>query len=706
MPRPLRDVATTPAPRLSVGISEVDRVLGGGLVPGALVLLGGEPGIGKSTLVLEIAAGVAGAPRPGRGARDGGTDVLYASGEESADQLHLRADRLGLTAGLAGARIQVLAETDLDADPGRSRERIGPALLVVDSVQTLTADGLEGPAGSVGQVRESAARLAAWSHEHGTPVILVGHVTKDGSLAGPRTLEHLVDVVLVLEGDRYGALRLLRGAKNRFGSTEETGRPGDDRRGASGRGGPGARIPRRGRPRRRPGVAVAAILEGTRPILVEVQALVASAGIGMPRRALVGVPADRLALLVAVLGRRCGLDLAQQGPLREPRRGCHRRGAGARPAGRARPRLHGAGRAAARRAPSPAARCRCWATLRPVQGLERRLREAARLGFRQAIVPAGMTASGSGPSHRGPGAYAAPDHRGGDAAGRAGAIDRGRFRYLRGRALTGVASGSLGPMHRFVRLLGGSLGLILAIALTASSAAGSAFDRSVAGYVLLLAWLVAWFVVGYSVLPHITVRARPPHHRERLGPVRGRVRGRRHRADRRARAGPAAGPAAGQLPRSVRLPAAARRLDRAGSRHDGPDRRQARGPPGCGPRRGLLRTPEATRRPGRRRPSWPGRRPTSTPAPSSTAASSTWSRPGFLSGTLVVPRFVLGELQHIADDSDPARRSRGRRGLDVLSVLQKDHRIDLELSDEDVPEVKAVDAKLVALALAHGGRAC
>ncbi len=182
---------------------------------------------------------------------------------------------------------------------------------MVDSVQTLTAEGLEGPAGSVGQVRESAARLAAWSHEHGTPVILVGHVTKDGSLAGPRTLEHLVDVVLVLEGDRYGALRLLRGAKNRFGSTEETGvlemtgeglrDVPDPARAFLGEGGAES-----------PGVAVAAILEGTRPILVEVQALVASAGIGVPRRALVGVPSDRLALLVAVLARRCGLDISSQ----------------------------------------------------------------------------------------------------------------------------------------------------------------------------------------------------------------------------------------------------------------------------------------------------------------------------------------------------------------------------------------------------------
>jgi DNA repair protein RadA/Sms len=401
VPRPLHDVATRPARRLSVGIQEVDRVLGGGLVPGALVLLGGEPGIGKSTLVLEIAAGVARCETPGaEGHPDGGTDVLYASGEESADQLHLRADRLGLTDGVAGSRIQVIAETGLDAILAAA-EAIEPGLLVVDSVQTLTTDGLEGPAGSVGQVRESAARLAAWSHEHGTPVILVGHVTKDGSLAGPRTLEHLVDVVLVLEGDRYGALRLLRGAKNRFGSTEETGvlemtgeglrDVPDPARAFLGAGGAES-----------PGVVVAATMEGTRPILVEVQALVASAGIGMPRRALVGVPADRLALLVAVLGRRCGLDVANQdlyvslvggATVNEPALDL---AVALALASTARDVSLAPGTVAC-------GEVSLLGSLRPVQGLERRLREAARLGFRQAIVPAGDDSQRLGAAIRGPG---------------------------------------------------------------------------------------------------------------------------------------------------------------------------------------------------------------------------------------------------------------------------------------------------------------
>jgi DNA repair protein RadA/Sms len=400
--RPLNEVAASPAARLSVGIGEVDRVLGGGLVPGALVLLGGEPGIGKSTLVLEIAAGVArtGARDPGPGS-DGGMDVLYASGEESADQLHLRADRLGLTAGVSGSRIQVLPETALDAILAAA-ERLGPGLLVVDSVQTLTADGLEGPAGSVGQVRESAARLAAWSHDTGIPVILVGHVTKDGSLAGPRTLEHLVDVVLMLEGDRYGALRLLRGAKNRFGSTEETGvlemtgagirDVPDPSRAFLGDGGGEA-----------PGVAVATVLDGSRPILVEVQALVAASGIGMPRRALVGVPSDRLALLVAVLGRRCGLDVSGQdlyvslvggATVNEPALDL---AVALALASTARDTALAAGTVAC-------GEVSLLGRLRPVQGLERRLREAARLGFRQAIVPAGDDAARLGGAIAGPGA--------------------------------------------------------------------------------------------------------------------------------------------------------------------------------------------------------------------------------------------------------------------------------------------------------------
>lgn len=403
--RPLGAVASRPVERLRVGIGEVDRVLGGGLVPGALVLLGGEPGIGKSTLVMEIAAGVARADMAD-GAADAGPartperpGVLYATGEESAEQLHLRAARLGLVDGRPGSHIHVLAETALE-EVLSAAESMGPRLLVVDSVQTLTVDGLDGPAGSVGQVREAAARLAAWAHEHGTPSVLVGHVTKDGSLAGPRTLEHLVDVVLVLEGDRYGALRLLRTAKNRFGSTEETGVLEMTGTGLRDVPDPARAFLGSGR-RDEPGVVVAPILEGSRPVLVEVQALVAPAGIGMPRRALVGVPADRLALLVAVLARRCGVDvsrhdlylgLAGGASVEEPALDLA---------------VALALASTAQDLPIDPGTVACGEVtllggLRPVRGLERRLREAARLGFRQAIVPTGEEAARLGGGVVGP----------------------------------------------------------------------------------------------------------------------------------------------------------------------------------------------------------------------------------------------------------------------------------------------------------------
>ncbi|MFL5651472.1 MAG: ATPase domain-containing protein, partial [Chloroflexota bacterium] len=198
--------------RHPVGIGELDRVLGGGLVTGSVVLLGGEPGIGKSTLLLQAAAGVAAS----------GSTVLYVTGEESASQVRLRAARLGLTAGAIGEAIRVVAETGVGRIVDLARED-APGLLVVDSVQTVASEELEGPPGSVGQVREATQRLMELAKADGIPVILVGHVTKDGTLAGPKTLEHLVDVVLGVEGDRTGGLRLLRAAKNRYGSTEEVG---------------------------------------------------------------------------------------------------------------------------------------------------------------------------------------------------------------------------------------------------------------------------------------------------------------------------------------------------------------------------------------------------------------------------------------------------------------------------------------------------
>jgi DNA repair protein RadA/Sms len=383
----LAAIRGTDATRRSVGIDEVDRVLGGGLVPGSLVLLGGEPGIGKSTLVLETAAGVATRSDTGHERRER-VSVLYASGEESAGQLRLRAERLGLDRGLAGDRIHVLAETELEAIL-EVAEALTPALLVVDSIQTLTAAGMEGPAGSLGQVRETTARLRSYAKANDVPVVLVGHVTKDGSLAGPKTLEHLVDAVLTLEGERFGSLRLLRATKNRFGSTEEVGvleMTGsglravlDPARAFLGRADVGDAT----------GVAVAAGLEGSRPLLIEIQALVAPAGPVMPRRTVAGLEANRLALLIAVLGRRAGIALASHDVyasvagglvVEEPAIDLP---------------LALALASSARDRPLAAGTVSCGEVgllgeIRPVRGLDRRLREAARLGFRRAIVPAAV----------------------------------------------------------------------------------------------------------------------------------------------------------------------------------------------------------------------------------------------------------------------------------------------------------------------------
>jgi DNA repair protein RadA/Sms len=373
---PLNDLDAADGERRAVGIREVDRVLGGGIVPGSLVLLGGEPGIGKSTLVLAICGALV--------RDDGEGRVLYASGEESPAQLRMRAARLGLAEGARGARIDVLAETSVEriVAAGLATQ---PAALVVDSIQTLTADELEGPAGSVGQVRAAAALLQAYAKENGVPTILVGHVTKDGSLAGPKTLEHLVDVVLTLEGERFSGLRLLRSSKNRFGSTEEVGvfeMAGDGLREVADPGAAFIETESLGAP----GVAIAATLEGSRPLLVEVQALVAPSAHGSPRRTASGLDGQRLALLIAVLGRRAGLNLAGHDvyasivgglSVDEPAIDL--------------PLALALASALRDRSLAPGTvlcgEIGLTGELRPIQGLERRLREAARLGFGRAIVP-------------------------------------------------------------------------------------------------------------------------------------------------------------------------------------------------------------------------------------------------------------------------------------------------------------------------------
>lgn len=294
-PLPLGDIDPEQAPRLPSGIEELDRVLGGGLVPGSVVLLAGEPGIGKSTLALQLAAALPDSAR-----------VLYVAGEESPEQIRLRADRLpALPANLA-----VLAETRVEKLAGPWRE-LDPAVVVVDSVQTLRSARVESAPGSVAQVRESASLLATAARAQGAALVLLGHVTKEGGIAGPRVLEHLVDVVLQFEGDRGHAFRLLRAHKNRFASTQEVG---VFRMGASGLEAVGnpSELFLAERSGGAPGSCVVPLLEGSRPMLVEIQALVAPAGYGTPRRTSIGVEDGRVALLLAVLERRAGVDLASR----------------------------------------------------------------------------------------------------------------------------------------------------------------------------------------------------------------------------------------------------------------------------------------------------------------------------------------------------------------------------------------------------------
>lgn len=291
----LRDVAGSESPRWKTGLAEFDFALGGGIVPGSMVLVGGEPGIGKSTLLLQIAARL----------QQTGRRSLYASGEESPLQVRLRADRLDETAG----DVELLSETNLETVIATANAR-RPDVLVVDSIQTLYTEDLEGAPGNVGQVRECAARLMRFAKETGITVFVVGHVTKGGGIAGPKTLEHIVDTVLYFEGERSLDHRVLRATKNRFGSVDEIGvfrmtehgleavaNPSElflgDRQGVAS------------------GSAVTALLEGTRPVLIEVQALATKAGFGTPQRVSTGFDSRRLALLLAVLEKRAGLSFGQ-----------------------------------------------------------------------------------------------------------------------------------------------------------------------------------------------------------------------------------------------------------------------------------------------------------------------------------------------------------------------------------------------------------
>jgi DNA repair protein RadA/Sms len=282
--------------RMPTGLAELDRVTGGGIVPGSALLIGGEPGIGKSTLLLQLGAAFA---RAGRRA-------IYFSGEEAAAQVRLRAERLGLTA----APLALACETNLANILATLADGKRPDLVVVDSIQTLWADGLEAAPGTVSQVRAATQSLIRYAKAQGAALVLVGHVTKDGQIAGPKVIEHMVDTVLYFEGDRGHAFRILRAAKNRFGATDEIGVFEMASEGLREVANP-SELFLGDRLAKTPGSAVFAGVEGTRPILVEIQALVVPSGLGTPRRAVVGWDANRLSMLLAVIDARCGISFAQ-----------------------------------------------------------------------------------------------------------------------------------------------------------------------------------------------------------------------------------------------------------------------------------------------------------------------------------------------------------------------------------------------------------
>jgi DNA repair protein RadA/Sms len=293
-PVPLSEVERISDRRLTAGIPELDRVLGGGIVPGSVVLVGGDPGIGKSTLMLQMAAAVA------------ERTSLYVTGEESVQQMKLRADRLGLPPQKS---LLVLAETSLDC-VDQALAASAPDLIIVDSIQTMERAGLESAAGTVSQVRETAATFMRLAKTRGIPVFLVGHVTKEGAIAGPRLVEHMVDTVLQFEGEHQYAYRILRSVKNRFGSTNEIGIFEMEAGGLREVRNPSAALLAE-RTTGAPGSAVVAGLEGTRPLLLEVQALVAPASYGIPQRSATGFDTRRLQMLLAVLEKRGGLHVGQ-----------------------------------------------------------------------------------------------------------------------------------------------------------------------------------------------------------------------------------------------------------------------------------------------------------------------------------------------------------------------------------------------------------
>ncbi len=369
-PQQLSEVDIESAERRLLPIVEFNRVLGGGIVAGSLVLISGDPGIGKSTLLLQAAASIAGDD----------SRVVYVTGEETAHQIKLRADRLGLD----GAGLYIMAETDLERVLEQAQQA-APALVIVDSIQTVYAPGMESAAGSVAQVRECTMRLMQFAKTSGVPVFISGHVTKEGAIAGPRVLEHIVDVVLYLEGEPFSAYRLLRCVKNRFGSTNEVGVFEMKEQGMVEVANPSlAFLSQRGT--ETVGSAVVPVIEGSRPILVEIQALTTLNAFGQPRRTANGVDFNRLLMVAAVLSRRVGLKLAAQDILVNVTGGLK---VGEPAADLAMALAIASSYRDAALMPQTAAigEVGLSGEIRAVNQLDRRLAEVSRLGFKKCIIP-------------------------------------------------------------------------------------------------------------------------------------------------------------------------------------------------------------------------------------------------------------------------------------------------------------------------------
>ncbi len=369
-PTPVTELVADEAVRKSTGIDELDRALGGGLVPGAAVLIGGEPGIGKSTLMFQMCAGLA--------MRD--ERVLYVSAEESAPQIRMRAARLGML----HENIVVFTETEVDLILDQCAA-LDPALLVVDSIQTVHDPSVLSSPGSVAQVRESANRLVYHAKRSGVPACIVGHITKQGTLAGPKVMEHLVDTVLYFEGDTFGSFRILRAVKNRFGPTNELGIFQMTDAGLEPVANP-SQVFLSGDGQHAGGTAAVPVLEGTRTLIVEVQALVARANYGQPARKVTGLDPSRVAMILAVLEKRCGILLADKDVFANVAGGVRV----TEPAGDLAVALAVASSLRDQPLEEPTialGEIALSGRLRPVARMEERLKEAAKLGFKTAIVP-------------------------------------------------------------------------------------------------------------------------------------------------------------------------------------------------------------------------------------------------------------------------------------------------------------------------------